>query len=202
MGTIIASELVLFAECPVQLNDKMIMSNFVEPVVDSSRYFVFRVVEPKSKKHMFIGAGFRERQSAFDLRATLQDFEKFIQRQNQAEKASSDMIGGGGEGEEGEASQLPLPPPEFDEKLQLKQGQKIKVNLKMKSGQTRSDKTQSQSSQGSTMLPPPIIKLKPPMSSSSSSSSTPTTTSTSEASAVSTPPTEEDDDEWGDFVGS
>ncbi len=43
MGNVVTSELVLFSECPIVLENNMIISNFVENVVDSSRYFVLRI---------------------------------------------------------------------------------------------------------------------------------------------------------------
>lgn len=48
MGNVVTSELVLFAECPIVLDNNMVINNFVESVVDSSRYFVLRIEVLKS----------------------------------------------------------------------------------------------------------------------------------------------------------
>lgn len=43
-------------------------------MVDSSRYFVIKVVDRGSRKHAFIGVGFRERMDASDFSAALDDY--------------------------------------------------------------------------------------------------------------------------------
>uniref|UniRef100_A0A0E0MZ89 NECAP PHear domain-containing protein n=2 Tax=Oryza TaxID=4527 RepID=A0A0E0MZ89_ORYRU len=51
----------------------------VEPVIDSSRYFVLRVEEniDGRQRHAFIGLGFRERPQAYDFQAALHDHMKY-----------------------------------------------------------------------------------------------------------------------------
>lgn len=43
----------LFAECPVPVDKPLVTA--VEPVIDSSRYFVLRIVDRDSQRHAFIG---------------------------------------------------------------------------------------------------------------------------------------------------
>jgi hypothetical protein len=43
----------LFAECPVPVDKPL--TTAVEPVIDSSRYFVLRIVDRDSQRHAFIG---------------------------------------------------------------------------------------------------------------------------------------------------
>lgn len=70
----------LFAECPVCLP----LAACVEPVVDSSRYFVIRVVDRDSGKHAFIGLGFRDRTESSDFNAALIEHQQYIERKNAA----------------------------------------------------------------------------------------------------------------------
>ncbi|KAJ3275180.1 Adaptin ear-binding coat-associated protein 2 [Borealophlyctis nickersoniae] len=72
----------LFATCPYDP-----VGNSVEPVLDSSRYFVLRIVDPGSGQHAFVGMGFPERSWAFDFNVTLQDHAKHIQKQKEAVSA-------------------------------------------------------------------------------------------------------------------
>ena len=71
----------LFAQCPLD-NDNPEVT--VEPVADSSRYFVLKV-QDGSGRHAFLGMGFVERNDAFDFNVTLQDHVKYLRREAEAE---------------------------------------------------------------------------------------------------------------------
>eukprot|EP00026_Physarum_polycephalum_P001563 Phypoly_transcript_01565.p1 GENE.Phypoly_transcript_01565~~Phypoly_transcript_01565.p1 ORF type:complete len:546 (-),score=84.07 Phypoly_transcript_01565:1662-3230(-) len=67
----------IFALCPVD-------DTAVEPVTDSSRYFVVRI-QDGSGRHAFVGMGFTERNDAFDFNTTILDHLKHVKaRQEQA----------------------------------------------------------------------------------------------------------------------
>ncbi|CAI9757251.1 unnamed protein product [Fraxinus pennsylvanica] len=87
-------------ECIVRLEDKETGELYaraflrdgephpVEPVIDSSRYFVLRVEEniDGRLRHAFIGIGFRERPEAYDFQAALHDHMKYLNKKKTAEE--------------------------------------------------------------------------------------------------------------------
>ncbi|XP_022864706.1 uncharacterized protein At1g03900 isoform X4 [Olea europaea var. sylvestris] len=87
-------------ECIIRLEDKKTGELYaraflregephpVEPVIDSSRYFVLRVEENIGGRlrHAFIGIGFRERPEAYDFQAALHDHMKYLNKKKTAEE--------------------------------------------------------------------------------------------------------------------
>lgn len=87
-------------ECIIRLEDKSTGELYaraflregephpVEPVIDSSRYFVLRVEENIGGRlrHAFIGIGFRERTEAYDFQAALHDHMKYLNKKKTAEE--------------------------------------------------------------------------------------------------------------------
>ncbi|XP_010277761.1 PREDICTED: uncharacterized protein At1g03900 [Nelumbo nucifera] len=87
-------------ECIIKLEDKTTGELYaraflregephpVEPVIDSSRYFVLRIEESIGGRlrHAFIGIGFRERPQAYDFQAALHDHMKYLNKKKTAEE--------------------------------------------------------------------------------------------------------------------
>eukprot|EP00920_Eleutheroschizon_duboscqi_P022763 GHVT01055550.1.p1 GENE.GHVT01055550.1~~GHVT01055550.1.p1 ORF type:complete len:276 (+),score=69.69 GHVT01055550.1:190-1017(+) len=125
----------LFARCPMQENYEAA----VEPTVDSSRYFALRLDDGRGH-HAFVGLGFESRGDAFDLKCCLSDFAGRLK----AEEAMK------------EQDDLPK------KNLQLKEGEKILVELpgmshkkKTRSRQETAGDVATTSASLSFVLPPP-----------------------------------------------
>lgn len=121
---------------------KLSLEYFVENVVDSSRYFVLRIVDEKSGREARIGFGFRERDEATDFRESLQYYMRSIQREEEGQEAIHSQYDGLGE------------------KLKLGEGEKIHINLGKSKKSTISktpDKKKSSGGGGPFLLkkPPP-----------------------------------------------
>jgi len=70
-------DMILFAQSPVQIDKDHGLNVFVQDCADSSRYFVIRVQDSKTGRHAYVGIGYPERSSAFNFKATLQDFARY-----------------------------------------------------------------------------------------------------------------------------
>ena len=78
--------LVLFGECPIEVKPKEDITTYVDSVIDSSRYFVLRLKDPKSSRTTSIGVGFREREIAFDFKNALNEYVRYVDRMAHAEE--------------------------------------------------------------------------------------------------------------------
>jgi len=117
----------VFATCPVD-------GTAVEPVLDSSRYFVIRI-QDGSGRHAFVGMGFTERSDAFDFNAAINDHLKHIQQKKENASAAARLD-----------SQ-----PKID--YSLKSGQTIHVELKGRANSL--PKRSDAGGGGGLLLPPP-----------------------------------------------
>jgi len=95
----------IFAVCPIK-------DGAVDRCVDSSRYFVLRI-ENANGRHMFIGVAFNERNDSFDFNTSLED----ARREREAAKEPVEKLPG-------------LPTKDYS----IKQGEKIRVNIKNMGG--------------------------------------------------------------------
>ena len=65
---------------------------FVDSVIDSSRYYVVRIKDPRSTRTTLLGIGFRERDDAFDLKNALNEYVKFINRMDLASQLATTSL--------------------------------------------------------------------------------------------------------------
>ena len=107
-------------------NNPIPLEAFIQGAHDSSRYFIIKVGDPgpKPKRSVALGIGFRERNSAFDLNAAISDRIHLCQKTG----AHADEGWGGDDAKETEAAEAKLAAAAQD--LSLKDGQRIRVNLK------------------------------------------------------------------------
>ncbi|KAK7267405.1 hypothetical protein RIF29_20079 [Crotalaria pallida] len=141
----------LFAACFVYPGQR---DAAVEPVLDSSRYFVLKI-EDGQGKHAFIGLGFAERNEAFDFNVALSDHDKYVRRENEKE------AGGGGD-VAGEESQIDIHPAVNH---RLKEGETIRINVKHKlSGGTGMLSAAGRTGGHAATQNPKVLSLAPPPS--------------------------------------
>ncbi|XP_060554162.1 adaptin ear-binding coat-associated protein 2-like isoform X2 [Ruditapes philippinarum] len=137
----------LFARCPVETYPGIA----VESVMDSSRYFVLRIMDDNGR-YAFIGLGFEDRGDSFDLNVALQDHFKHLKQEKDAVKAEEELQKG----------------PKLD--LGFKEGQTIRINISTKknteeNGSAKKPRPKPSGGGGGLgFLPPPPggVKLPPP----------------------------------------
>ena len=116
----------LFAKAKIDLattttdksGKKLSLEYFVESVVDSSRYFVVRILDERNGREAHIGFGFRDRDEATDFRESLNFYQKSIRRKEEAAEAMKQFS------DDNNISAT---------KLSLDEGEKIHINLGGKS---------------------------------------------------------------------
>ncbi|ORZ32446.1 hypothetical protein BCR44DRAFT_33726 [Catenaria anguillulae PL171] len=130
----------------------------VERVLDSSRYFVIKLVDRASGRSAFAGFGFADRADAFDFNVALQDFGKAVRYELGLAPVGGTGAAGAGVGQ-AQAQAAQVPPMDFG----LKDGQQIKLNiggLAKKIGNTQAQPVPTTAptlttSTGNLFFPPP-----------------------------------------------
>ncbi|KAF0689039.1 Aste57867_19454 [Aphanomyces stellatus] len=121
----------LFAACPISKSGPPA----VQKVVDSSRYFVLRLVDAKSGRHAFIGIAFEDRNDAFDFNVAIDDHQKYRQRNHQTIFKTLTSTCSEVKREENAANEA-VTNPTVSKDYSLKQGQTIKIKLNKKGKDT------------------------------------------------------------------
>jgi len=184
----------LFASCPVET----FPSVAIEPVMDSSRYFVIRIKDP-SGRSAFIGIGFHDRADSFDLNVSVQDHFKQLKQEKEA-KVTTEQFNSA---------------PKLD--LGFKSGQTITLNL----GANAKPRTKPAKSSGGGLgfLPPPpggAGRIPPPSAGHAPAASVNTFQAPPQSQGVDflqdlgssapvsqpQPPSGAQPDLWGDFTGA
>jgi len=181
----------LFAECPVPNPGIAPLTTAVDAVVDSSRYFVLKLEDSKTKRHAFIGIGFGTREQASDFNAAISEHLQFVRRAREAEQMQQEFRarqseGGQSPSESSAHSELSLKP---GETISLKIGKAGSVSKTPSSGFGAAVAGSLESGSSSTQLLSVRLPIPPPDPSKGSSEKG------GDASSG-----DQKKDEWGDFV--
>lgn len=198
-----AMEQYLFAQSLIQVdfsNPSHKIEHWVNPVVDSSRYFAVRIKDSKTGREAFIGVGFRERTDATNVRMSIEDYINSLKREEKAAEMQRQFkesltVGGDEEGSEGtsvDTEKLPLP----KSSLSLREGEKIHINIKGNKSSSPKPKKGNVGLLGGLKKPPP-----PPPDATPASDSSAEQGSTATESGAITKSNNAVDDDWGDFQG-
>ncbi|TMW64227.1 hypothetical protein Poli38472_012849 [Pythium oligandrum] len=180
----------LLAQCPVEISQDQTLEAFVQDCADSSRYFMIRVEDEQTKRRAFIGIGFPERPSAFNFKAALQDYVKYVHRQMEVAALAAASAQGDGTTSTAAAEQKPSD-------LSIPKGSTIRINLKLNASEKgeyrHRSSADSQDSGGGT----PKVPLIPPPPADPLALSSPANKTAQTMSATSV-----DDEDWGDFTSA
>ncbi|KAL7554430.1 hypothetical protein ACHAWF_017875 [Thalassiosira exigua] len=187
-----ATESYLFAQSVIQVdfsNPSHKIEHWVNPVVDSSRYFAVRIKDSRSGREAFIGVGFRERTDATNFRMSIEDYINSLKREERAAELHEQFeqslkVGDADVAEE----KLPLP----KSSLSLKEGEKLHINIKSKGGSSAKKPLSPKTKKGSVEL---IGLKKPPPP----PDAAPVSDVSEEESKINRASSDEVD--WGDFEG-
>ena len=126
-----ATETYPYARCEippdVAVHGGRKLEYWVDPAVDTSRYFAIRIKDPRSGREAYVGMGFRERSDATNFRMCMDDYVESIKRENRAEELRRQYEDGGGGGDSDdvlEAHSIPT-----TSSLSLREGEKMHVNI-------------------------------------------------------------------------
>ena len=81
--------LQFFAECPVEIKPNETVTNFIDAVIDSSRYFALKIKDRKTLKTALIGIGWQDRDPAFEFKNCLNEYIRYVSRMATASNQSS-----------------------------------------------------------------------------------------------------------------
>jgi len=135
------------AVCPVRTGaDAAPVDAIVAAVADSSRYFVFRCEDAQGRR-AYLGVGFRERDEAYDFKASMGDFIRGARREATAAVLRD------------EAAKAPVnDAPAVD--MSLKGG--LKLSFGDKASPSSSPARTANTAAVPKLAPPPVPKLAPP----------------------------------------
>lgn len=171
----------LFAQSIVTITSDRTLQFFLEPVVDSSRYFVLKIEDAISNRTAHIGIGFRERDDASNFTLALQDYERSIQREFKAvamhtqfeqqqkqqhlQQTAASASAGTAAATSASSDETPSDLAQQVSKLTLKEGEKIRINLLGRGSSNSSqgkDVTSKESKKSSTTSGVIPLLKKPP----------------------------------------
>ncbi len=89
--TMTPENIVPLGQCPMEVKHGENITTYVDAVIDSSRYYVLRLKDPRSTRTTLIGIGFREREQAFDFKNSLNEYVKFVDRMYLASKMADSL---------------------------------------------------------------------------------------------------------------